>query len=75
MILIGIYRGSGTLDNMKNYIYTKPDPNAPLFTGDFLQLLGEVMPREDSPLIKDIKKLRKNSILSIGGGGKRQNKL
>ncbi|CAG9319714.1 unnamed protein product [Blepharisma stoltei] len=67
VIALGIYRGVGYLNNEVPYVYTKPDPNTPLFENDKIFVMGELNNRENSPFLQDVRrKKRKDTIIDLG---------
>jgi hypothetical protein len=54
IIVLGIYRGVGILNNEIPYVFTKPDPHTPILPGDTLIVMGETNNRDDSPYLKKI---------------------
>ena len=66
VIPLAIYRGIGFLNNDINYVFTKPDFDAPLFMGDKLIVMGELNRRFDSPFLKSARmKLRKKTTINL----------
>ena len=67
VLALGIYRGVGYLNNEVPYVFTKPDPNTPLFLGDKIIVMGEMHQRENSPYLKEVKKRsRKDTVIDFG---------
>jgi Calcium-activated BK potassium channel alpha subunit/Ion channel len=64
VLALAIYRGVGILNNEIPYVYTKPDPITPLFTGDKIIVMGELNDRSNSAYLKDAKKkqIKENTI-------------
>ena len=66
VIALAIYRGVGILNNEIPYVFTKPDPETPLFYGDKIIVMGEINNRESSPYLKDArKKSRKETTINL----------
>lgn len=66
VIALAVYRGVGILNNEVPYVFTKPDPETPLFYGDKIIVMGELNNREASPYLKDVrKKLRKDTKINL----------
>lgn len=65
VICLGIYRTVGILDNLTPYVYTKPDINSLVFSGDRIIILGEIQSRDHSPLLKFLGRKQKENVLNI----------
>lgn len=67
VVALGLYRGTGYLNNEVPYVYTKPDPNTPLFEGDKIFVMGELNNRENSSYLHDARrKKRKDTVINLG---------
>ncbi len=71
VLVLGIYRGARYLNNEVPYVYTKPDPNTPVFDTDKLIIMGETLSREYSPYLSTAVTRPRSDTIELGNHSKK----